>query len=97
MPLLPIAFLAVKDVEISAQWSASDQDQAKHAMSASASGGFGPFSFNSSYASSSQDDHQHAEFADGKIKIPGIQVIGYMNLIVPMSPPAPAASAKRVA
>lgn len=86
-PLLPTAFVAAKDLWISAKWSKSDRDLIKKSLSAGGGFSIGPFSIGGSYASSSSNATYQASFVGDDIKIDGVQLIGCISQIVPYSPP----------
>jgi hypothetical protein len=86
-PLLPTAFVAIKGLSIKADWSASDRSVTDSSTHGSASVGWGPFSVSGSYSHSEHDEVSHASFADGAITNPDVQIIGWINQIVPFSPP----------
>jgi hypothetical protein len=86
-PLLPTAFIAVKDVNIMANFSHAELNQASSAMSASASVGWGPFSVSGNYAHGSSDQHVKGEIAPGRLSMPAVQIIGWICEILPLCPP----------
>jgi hypothetical protein len=89
MPVLPTAFVVVKNIIISANWAKSDWDLAKSQTSGGGSIGWGPFKIGGSYSSYSSKETFTSSFADGKITVPGVQIIGWIGQIVPFCPPAP--------
>lgn len=88
MPLLPTSFVVVKDVVISANWSKSDLDLIKKQISAGGSLSIGPFSISGQYASSKSQETFASAMTSGKITVPGVQIIGFINQIIPYSSPA---------
>jgi hypothetical protein len=72
MPLLTTAFVAIRNLKISAQWSASDLDAIQ------GSAGFGPFSLVGRTFDSST----------GTLAAPGIQIIGWFCVAFGVLPPA---------
>ena len=88
MPLLPTAFVAARNIKISANWSKSDWDLAKSATTGGGSFGIGPFSIGGSYSHSSSKETWSSAFANGIITVPGVQIIGVINQIVPFCPPS---------
>jgi len=89
MPLLPTAFVVARKIIISAHWSQTDWDFAKSQTTAGASIGWGPFRIGGNYTRSKTNEKFSSGFADGNIIIPGVQIIGWINQVVPYCPPAP--------
>ena len=82
----PITALFVKDVEFTFdEWSSQSQ-YINSKVSGGGSVGWGPFRVGGSYSHGSErrDAHFHPE--GGKIKIDGMQLIGFINNVVPMCP-----------
>jgi hypothetical protein len=82
----PISALFVRDVEFQlAEWE-RHSDYVKKSVKGGGSAGWGPFRIGGSYAAGSvrKDMEFHAE--GGRIKIPGMQLIGFINNIIPKSP-----------
>jgi hypothetical protein len=88
MPLLPTSFVVVKDVIISANWAASDWNLIKSATSGGGGFAIGPFVIGGGYSHSSSKETFTSAMADGKITVPGVQIIGFISQVVPFSPPA---------
>ncbi len=86
-PLLPTSFVVVKGVKISANWASSDWDLMKSSLSAGASVGIGPFSIGGGYAQSKSKEKWSSAFANGVITVPGVQIIGWTNTVVPFCAP----------
>lgn len=87
MPLLPTSFVVVKDVVISASWSKSDLDLIKSKTSGGGGFSIGPFSIGGTYASSRSKETYAAAITGGTIRVPGVQIIGVISQVVPLSPP----------
>ncbi|MEG3918478.1 hypothetical protein QUA07_04925 [Microcoleus sp. T3_A4] len=87
IPLLPQRFIVVQDVEITANWGQTDLDIIDKAISGSASVGWGPFSVSGSYSHSSSKETFKAERDGSTLKIPGMQIIGWICNVVPACPP----------
>jgi len=85
--LLPQAFIAVKDVRIQANFSKAELDKAQSTTNAGGSVSFGPFSIGGSYSHSHSEKHFKGEIAAGHIYAPAVQIIGWVNSIVPLTPP----------
>lgn len=88
MPALPTSFVVVRNIIISAKWAKSDWDLAKSQTSGGGSIGWGPFKIGGSYSSSNSKETFTSSFADGKITVPGVQIIGWISQLVPYCPPA---------
>jgi hypothetical protein len=76
LPLLPVAFIAVKDVSISGAWSDSDKAAASAALSGGTIASFGPFVLTG------------AVFDGATLKVPGIMIIAWICEVMPTLPPA---------
>ncbi len=72
MPVIPSAFLVVRDLAITAQWTGSDVANLQSAA------GFGPFSL----AGSSFDA------TTGELLCPGLQIVGWFCSALPVLPPS---------
>lgn len=88
MPLLPTSFVVVKDVRISANWAKSDWDLIRSQTGGGGGFGIGPFRISGHYAHSSSSDTFSSSYANGNIVVPGVQIIGWINQVVPYCPPA---------
>ena len=86
-PLLPTSFVAVRDLEISADWGKEDSDEITKKLSAKANFGWGPFSISGGYAKSSSSKKFASEFDGTTLSNPGLQIIGWVCSVVPNSPP----------
>jgi hypothetical protein len=86
-PLMPISFVVVKGIKIKASWAKTDWDMMKSTLSAGGSVGIGPFSIGGNYAQSHSEEHFSSAFANGEITVPGVQIIGWLNTIVPFCSP----------
>jgi hypothetical protein len=80
-PLLPIGFVAVRDVRISGTWTDGDKATAKAATSGGVSAAFGPFTL-------AAGGSVHAGFDGSSLTIPGIQIIAWICAPTPVLPPA---------
>lgn len=87
MPLIPIALVIVRDVNITAKWSHEDGEKITEATSGSADVGWGPFAVSGHYSHSSTSDRFSAHASDQGFTIPDIQVLGFVCLRVPPCPP----------
>jgi hypothetical protein len=88
-PLYPIAFVAVKNVRITANWGASDRDAISKAIHGGGSVGYGPFSIGGNYSNSSTEEHFHARQEGNTVIVDDVQIIGWICRIVPFAPPPP--------
>lgn len=88
MPLLPTAFVVARKVIISANWSREDYDFVKKQTQGGGGFGIGPFRIGGSYGHSSTSETFHSAFANGRIEVPGAQIIGWISQVVPYCPPA---------
>lgn len=87
MPLLPVAFVVVRKIDISANWAKTDWDFLKKTTQLGGTIGIGPFSIGGSYTNSHSKSTFTSAFADGHIYAPGVQIIGVISQIVPFCPP----------
>ena len=88
MPVLPTSFVVAKDIVISASWSKTDLDFIKKQTSAGGGFGIGPFAIGGTYASSSSKQTYTSAIAGGTISVPGVQIIGVISQVLPITPPA---------
>ena len=86
-PLMPTSFVVAKGIKIKANWAKSDWDMMKSTLSAGGSVGIGPFSIGGGYSSSHSEEHWSSAFANGEITVPGVQIIGWINTVVPFCAP----------
>ena len=89
-PLLSTSFIAVRDLEITADWGHQDSSFVSNKISTGASVGWGPFAISGSYSHGSTDKKFNSSFDNRTISNKGLQIIGWVNTIVPACPPAPA-------
>jgi hypothetical protein len=86
-PLLPVAFVAVRNLTIKANWGKKDLDLIEKKLSSKASFGIGPFSVSGSYASGSTDKRTSSEFDGRTITSKGLQIVAWICAVNPLSPP----------
>jgi len=86
LPMYPVAFIVARDVTIKANFSEEDEKHISQAVSASASVSYGPFSIGGSYSYGKKEDNFYASYQGGAIRVPGIQVIGWVSKLVPACP-----------
>jgi hypothetical protein len=87
LPLIPTAFVVGRDISVEADFTTEDKTHVENSISGSASVGWGPFRVSGNYAHSSSKDTFKSTFDGGTLRIPGIQVLGWVSEIVPASPP----------
>jgi len=86
-PLLPQAFLAIKNLNITGDFSSAELNQASSQISANASVGWGPFSVSGSYSHGHSERHVKGTANRSGIHVPFVQIIGWVNEILPLCPP----------
>jgi len=86
-PLLPTAFVVARDMTISASWGEKDAQLIEKSLQTRAEVGWGPFRISGSYNTASSDRKYAASFDGTTITSPGLQIIGWINTVVPASPP----------
>jgi hypothetical protein len=86
LPSIVTSLILIKDLSL--KWSnwKSDWDSHAETTSASASVGWGPFSVNGSYSHHGERRNFSADSDGESLTIPGIQLIGYVSMINPLSP-----------
>ena len=87
MPIMPTAFIAIRDLKISAKWGKEDKDLITSKLSTKASFGWGPFRVSGNYESSSRDMTHTTKFDGTTITSDGLQIVGWINAVVQKSPP----------
>ena len=87
LPLIPTAFIVARDIAITANWTTEDKSHVEDSIATKASVGWGPFSINGSYSHGSSSDYFNSTFNGGTLNVPGMQIIGWVNQIVPLSAP----------
>ena len=86
LPLLPTALIVARDFELSGTFSTEDKSHMESAINGKASVGWGPFQVSGGYSHSESKDSLKSTFDGSTLKVPGIQIIGYVNAIVPPAP-----------
>jgi len=87
LPLIPSAFVVMNDVTIKSDFSEKDQSHIASATSGSTSVGWGPFSISGSYSHSESHDKLKATYAGGVLSVPGMQIVAWVNEIIPPCAP----------
>ena len=96
LPLIPTAFIVAKDVTIKSKFTAQDTSRftASNSSDEKRGWGWGPFSGGGHYTTNRvNNDAFSSSYADGILKLPGLQLIAWVSSIAPACPPkdAPAA------
>lgn len=86
MPVLPTHLIVARNVELTANFSESDRTYITSQINASASAGWGPFSFSGSYSESEKEEITSASFDGRTIRIQHPQIIGMTGRLVPECP-----------
>ena len=86
LPMYPVAFIVAKDITIEADFTEEDRTFISQAVSASASVSWGPFSVGGGYKYGNEKEHIETSLESGKLRIPGMQVIGWVSRVMPASP-----------
>jgi hypothetical protein len=86
MTIVPTAFIAVRDLRITASWSQQESNLIKQATSGSSRFGWGPFSVGGSYSSNSSEYHFKSEFDGRTLSAPGLQIMAFIGTVMPLSP-----------
>jgi hypothetical protein len=94
IPMYPVAFIVAKDITIKADFSHEEEEHIKQSLKTSVSVGFGPFSIGGSYGYGKSEDNLDSDFQNGEIKVPGMQIIGWVSRVVPFSPKVGAKTAQ---
>lgn len=87
LPFYSTALIIAKNIEITGNWSEADERKFSRSLSTSASVGVGCFRLKGNYSSSISGGSFNSEKDDATYKVPGAQVIGVINRVVPLSPP----------
>lgn len=86
-PLLPVAMIVARDVQITADWSPEDQALYSWYIKAGKRLALGPFALSGTYRCRA-GEHRLQTIAEGAtIKVPGLQLIGWVSEVVPACPP----------
>ncbi|MEA4916324.1 hypothetical protein [Proteiniphilum sp.] len=86
-PMLPTGFIAVRDLAISADFSKEEAEMITSKLQTKVSFGWGPFAISGGYAHGSSDKKFASSFDGKTIRNDGLQIIGWINTIVPECPP----------
>lgn len=87
----PITALFVRDVKFTFDEADSHAQYVKSQVQGGGRVGFGPFSVGGSHSRGREKSDQQFHWEGGKVEIPGMQLIGFINNVIPKSPnPNPA-------
>ncbi|AFY36078.1 hypothetical protein [Calothrix sp. PCC 7507] len=86
LPLIPQSFIAIRNLQITANWGEQDMQRIKLVTSNAATTEFGPFLL-SCQNTNAQSGGFKSTFAGETITTLGIQIMGWINTITPFSPP----------
>lgn len=86
LPMYPVAFVVASNIVIKAAFSHEDQEIIKQSLSTSVSASYGPFSISGKYGYGRSQDNSNADFQNGEIRVPGMQIIGWVSRLIPSSP-----------
>lgn len=88
LPYYPTAFIIAKNIKVTGDWSDSDRDTLQKSISGKTSIGIGPFKLSgANYSRGSQSSSFNSSVSNGEFTVPGAQIIGVINTIVPFSAP----------
>lgn len=82
-PLLPQAFVVVKHLEATRNWSETDITQIESDLSSTEITQFAQFLLNGSYTSNGKSAPYKATFDNNILTFPGLHIVGWINRIVP--------------
>ncbi len=88
LPLLPTAFIAIRDLQIRGTWSQKDRSIAELSTAGSGNVGFGPFALSGRYGTDQAGNVYTARFDGQTLSAPGLQILGWINQLIPFSPPS---------
>jgi hypothetical protein len=82
----PTTVLFARKIVITSEELASAYREHSKSFSASGGGGWGPFATHGSYAKQESGRSFQSDASGGSIKVPGMQIIGFVNRLVPKAP-----------
>lgn len=86
LPIIPKQIVVIKDLYIKTNHIHEHFDSLKTKTSAGGSFGIGPFSLSGQYSHSKSTSTQTAEKEGEGLRVKGIQILGWISHLVPMSP-----------
>jgi hypothetical protein len=86
LPSLPTSWILIKDLDI--KWASFKSDWEEHENSTKGKGGvgWGPFAIRGSYNHHGKQRDFNADASGESLKVPGIQLLGYVSAINPACP-----------
>jgi hypothetical protein len=85
--LLPVSFIVARNIRISASWGREDRDRLMSSTTAGGSVGWGPFKLSGNYSTRRSTSEVTSKFENETLSIPGVQVIAWIDRIIPFCPP----------
>ncbi len=89
LPMYPVAFIVARDIRIKADFSQEEMDTISRKIEAGASVSYGPFTVGGKYSHGHEEEHMKSSFENGELKVPGMQIIGWVNRVIPACPTRP--------
>lgn len=86
MPFMPTGMLLARNLQLSGAFSHDDYTRIDTSFSSSASIGWGPISFGGHYNKQTTEEYINANRAGNTISCPDIQIIGWLNDVLPLCP-----------
>ncbi|MFO0580231.1 MAG: hypothetical protein U1A78_40180 [Polyangia bacterium] len=86
-PLLPVAMIVARDITITADWDPEDRELLAACIADGRRLSLGPFVISGSYGASSRENRLGARLEDQTVRIPGLQLVGWISERVPACPP----------
>lgn len=86
IPMYPVSFIVARNIKIKADFSDEDKTFLSQNVDAKSSIGIGPFSISGGYSHGNQDESFESAIAGGEITVPGMQIIGWVSRLIPISP-----------
>lgn len=86
-PLLPVAFIVARNVRATAKWSTYDKQVFSQTFQGGGGIRIGPFSFGGGSSSTRTTTSHWASTNQAELFTPDLEVIAFLNRVVPASPP----------
>lgn len=86
LPMVPTAFLVAKNITVEGDFKVTDDEMIEKSMSAGFDVGIGCFKASGHYSSGNSEHTFSSKMEDGKLTIPGMQIIGFLSEVLPLSP-----------
>ncbi len=86
MPLYPRAFIVANGIRIRADWTEEEKKKIETESSRGVRIGIGPFQISGRKTKTSTEETFTSEIKNGVLEVPGTQIIGFINTIVPFAP-----------